>query len=247
MVVSVAPRDRCRCATPATAASRRTCPASAAPTSRSTSTGTPTTGTRRRSRRCWRSSTCRDATIVVHDWGGPIGLRVAVEQPDRVARMVVLDTGLFTGHQTMTRRVERVPRLRRPDRGSAGRLPRPRRVQARPRRRGDRRLRRPVSERRLEGGRARLPADAADRALMPRARPRVSACSRRCATTRGRSCSCGPTPIRCCRSKTGERFAAALGSEIAHVIADASHFLQEDAGPQIGALIARLARPSTAR
>ena len=38
--------------------------------------------------------------------------------------------------------------------------------------------------------------------------------------------------------ETGERFAAALGSEIAHVIADASHFLQEDAGPQIGALIA---------
>ena len=37
---------------------------------------------------------------------------------------------------------------------------------------------------------------------------------------------------------TGGRFAAALGSEIAHVIADASQFLQEDAGPQIGALIA---------
>jgi haloalkane dehalogenase len=44
----------------------------------------------------------RDATIVVHDWGGPIGLRVAVEQPDRVGRMVVLDTGLFTGYQKMT-------------------------------------------------------------------------------------------------------------------------------------------------
>jgi pimeloyl-ACP methyl ester carboxylesterase len=38
--------------------------------------------------------------------------------------------------------------------------------------------------------------------------------------------------------KTGRRFAAALGGELAHVIADASHFLQEDAGPQIGALIA---------
>jgi haloalkane dehalogenase len=44
----------------------------------------------------------RDATIVVHDWGGPIGLRIAVEQPDRVGRMVVLDTALFTGHQKMT-------------------------------------------------------------------------------------------------------------------------------------------------
>jgi len=39
---------------------------------------------------------------VVHDWGGPIGLRLAVERPDRVARIVVLDTGLFTGHQHMS-------------------------------------------------------------------------------------------------------------------------------------------------
>ncbi|HEY2635869.1 MAG TPA: alpha/beta fold hydrolase, partial [Solirubrobacteraceae bacterium] len=41
----------------------------------------------------------RDATVVVHDWGGPIGLRVAVEQADRIDRIVILDTGLFTGHQ----------------------------------------------------------------------------------------------------------------------------------------------------
>src|SRR6201996_5022309 len=43
-----------------------------------------------------------DATVVVHDWGGPIGLRVAVDQPDRIGRIVVLDTGLFTGHQGMS-------------------------------------------------------------------------------------------------------------------------------------------------
>jgi haloalkane dehalogenase len=44
----------------------------------------------------------RDATIVVHDWGGPIGLRVATtELPDRVGRMVCMDTGVFTGHQQM--------------------------------------------------------------------------------------------------------------------------------------------------
>ena len=44
----------------------------------------------------------RDATVVVHDWGGPIGLRAAVDMPDRVARMVVMDTGLFTGEQPMS-------------------------------------------------------------------------------------------------------------------------------------------------
>src|SRR5436190_936640 len=44
----------------------------------------------------------RDLTMVVHDWGGPIGLRLAVEHPDRIARLVVLDTGLFTGRQHMS-------------------------------------------------------------------------------------------------------------------------------------------------
>jgi haloalkane dehalogenase len=44
----------------------------------------------------------RGATAVVHDWGGPIGLRVAVEHPDRVSRLVMCDTGLFTGEQRMT-------------------------------------------------------------------------------------------------------------------------------------------------
>jgi haloalkane dehalogenase len=37
---------------------------------------------------------------------------------------------------------------------------------------------------------------------------------------------------------TGERFAQILGTELAHVINDASHFLQEDAGPVIGQHIA---------
>jgi pimeloyl-ACP methyl ester carboxylesterase len=38
--------------------------------------------------------------------------------------------------------------------------------------------------------------------------------------------------------ETGRRFAEALGTELHHVIGDASHFLQEDAGPEIGARIA---------
>src|SRR3954453_16490971 len=39
----------------------------------------------------------RGITLVVHDWGGPIGLRFAVEQPDRVARLVILNTGIGGG------------------------------------------------------------------------------------------------------------------------------------------------------
>ena len=36
----------------------------------------------------------RDLTVVVQDWGGPIGFRFAVENPERVARLVVLNTGI---------------------------------------------------------------------------------------------------------------------------------------------------------
>ena len=39
----------------------------------------------------------RGLTLVVHDWGGPIGLRLAVEQPDRFARLVVLNTAIGGG------------------------------------------------------------------------------------------------------------------------------------------------------
>ena len=39
----------------------------------------------------------RDITVVVQDWGGPVGLRLAVEQPDRFARLVILNTGVGAG------------------------------------------------------------------------------------------------------------------------------------------------------
>ena len=38
-----------------------------------------------------------DLTLVVHDWGGPIGLRFAVEHPERVERLVILNTGIGGG------------------------------------------------------------------------------------------------------------------------------------------------------
>ena len=42
-------------------------------------------------------------TLVCHDWGGPIGLRVAtLERPERFDRIAAMNTGLFTGHQRMS-------------------------------------------------------------------------------------------------------------------------------------------------
>lgn len=43
-----------------------------------------------------------EATAVGQDWGGPIALRVAVEHPDRFARISILNTGLFTGRGRMS-------------------------------------------------------------------------------------------------------------------------------------------------
>ncbi len=60
----------------------------------------------------------RDVTVVGQDWGGLIGLRVAAENPDRVARIVAANTGLPTGEHGMPdvwwefrRAVEKAPTL----------------------------------------------------------------------------------------------------------------------------------------
>lgn len=39
----------------------------------------------------------RGITMVVQDWGGILGLRVATQMPDRFSRLVIMNTGLPTG------------------------------------------------------------------------------------------------------------------------------------------------------
>lgn len=44
----------------------------------------------------------RDITLVCHDWGGLIGLRIVAEQPERFTRLVIMNTGMPTGDEPMT-------------------------------------------------------------------------------------------------------------------------------------------------
>jgi haloalkane dehalogenase len=185
----------------------------------------------------------RGATIVVHDWGGPIGLRVAVEAPERIARMVILDTGLFTGHQPMTDAwkafrdfVERTDDL--PVgflvRGGCHRDPGEEVIAA---------YEAPFPDAASKAGARAFPLILPTSPEMPGAEAGQRTLDALRADPRPKlmlwADSDPVLPL-----ETGRRFAAALGGELAHVIADAGHFLQEDAGPEIGALIADWLRSS---
>ena len=177
------------------------------------------------------------ATFVVHDWGGPIGLRAAVEHPDRVDRLVVMDTGLFTGHQRMSDTwrafrdfVEATEDL-------------------------------PIGFLVQGGAHTELPDDVVEAydAPFPNAASKAGARAFPLmipTTPEAPGAAEGQRVLDALRDdtrpalmlwadndpilpvKTGEAFAAAIGHEPPHVVEGAGHFLQEDRGEEIGRLIA---------
>jgi haloalkane dehalogenase len=179
----------------------------------------------------------REATIVVHDWGGPIGLRLAVEHPDRIARIVILDTGLFTGHQQMTEAwirfrdfVERTEDL--PVgflvRGACKRDPGDEVIAA---------YEAPFPNPAAKAGARAFPLMLPTSPEMPGAVAGQRVLEAMRTDRRPKLILWGDSdPVL--PLETGRRFAAALGVDVDHVVEDASHFLQEDAGAQIGELIA---------
>jgi haloalkane dehalogenase len=179
----------------------------------------------------------RDVTFVVHDWGGPIALRLAVEHPDRVARLAILDTGLFTGHQRMSdpwisfrdfvARTEDLPigflvkgacaRDMPHDVFSAYEAPFPTAAS--------------------KAGARAFPL------MLPTApdMPGAEAGQRVLAALPGLDVPkfvlwADKDPVL--TLETGHRFAAAIGAPEPEVVENASHFLQEDAGEEIGQRIA---------
>jgi len=179
----------------------------------------------------------RGATVVVHDWGGPIGLRLAVEQRERVERLVILDTGLFTGHQRMSdawtlfrdfvERTEDLP-VGFLVRGACKTDPGDEVIAA---------YDAPYPDAPSKAGARAFPL------LIPRTPedPGAPAGQRVLDALKG---DARPTLMLWADSdpvlppSTGERFAAAIGREPPRPIENAGHFLQEDQGPLIGSLIA---------
>ena len=179
----------------------------------------------------------RDATVVVHDWGGPIGLRLAVEHPGRIARLVITDTGLFTGHQRMTdawkafrdfvQRTEDLP-IGYLVRGACKTDP------------GDEVMAAydaPFPSVASKAGARAFP-------LMLPTSPEDPGAETGQRVLEALRDDRRPTLMLWADSdpiippKTGERLAAAIGRDQPRVVKNASHFLQEDAGAEIGELIA---------
>ncbi len=185
----------------------------------------------------------RGATIVVHDWGGPIGLRLAVEHPDRIERLVILDTGLFTGHQRMTdawtafrdfvERTEDLP-VGFLVRGACKTDPGDEVIAA---------YDAPYPDAASKAGARAFPL------MIPRAPDAPGAAAGQRVQDALRADS-RPSLILWADSdpilplKLGERFAAAIDGPPPRPIEQASHFLQEDKGELIGELIADWLRAS---
>ncbi|MCW3068620.1 MAG: alpha/beta hydrolase fold protein [Solirubrobacterales bacterium] len=176
-------------------------------------------------------------TMVVHDWGGPIGLRLAVEHAERVDRLVILDTGLFTGHQKMTdawmafhdfvERTEDLP-VGFLVRGASKQDPGDEVIAA-----YDAPFPDPASKAGARAFPLMLPRspDAPGAAAGQRVLEALREDRRPTLMLWGDSDPVLPLSV-------AERFAESIGRPSPRPIPDASHFLQEDQGPLIGDLIA---------
>jgi haloalkane dehalogenase len=179
----------------------------------------------------------RDATAVVHDWGGPIGLRLAVEHPDRFARIVIMETGPFTGHQRMSdawlafrefvRENEDVP-VGMLVRGGCKHDPGDEVIAA---------YDAPYIEPAAKAGARAFPLilptepDAPGAAAGKRVADALREDERPALVLWADSDPILPFSV-------GERVSSQLNFPAPRPVADAGHFLQEDAGPEIGATVA---------
>jgi haloalkane dehalogenase len=179
----------------------------------------------------------RDVTVVCHDWGGPIGLTMALAHPDRIARIVILDTvidpreawirELWVRFREFVEQTEDLP-VGELMRGSCyhgladdvlaaydAPFPVP---ESKASVRGL-----PMSVPRSDDTKALAAVDALLDALSRDARPMLMLWGE-CDLILGLA--------------SGQRLAARIGRSIDYVVPDAGHGLQEDQGAMVGGLIA---------
>lgn len=178
----------------------------------------------------------REVTLVVHDWGGPIGLTLAMIYPERVARIVILDTVLDPRevwiNETWVRMREWIERT---EDMPVGELMRATCVNGlnddvvaaydapfpEPESKGWRGLMMSIPRMGDKGGMA--VSDAFFRAFSRDTRPMLMLWAERDLFL---------------TLASGRRLASRIGRAIDHVIPEAGHAIQEDQGPMIGGLIA---------
>ena len=178
-------------------------------------------------------------TVVVQDWGGPIGLRLAVEHPDRVDRIVVMNTRVGAGAAPSAEWLRFRAFVRR--HGSElvpGRLVRLSCV-------------RPLAEEVEEAYSAPWPVPESKAGVLafpelvpaepehPNAEP-LRRLQEQLARWEKPALVLFSDSDPIFSTVDAERMAQLIpGAGEAEIVADAGHFLQEDAGPEVGARIAR--------
>ncbi len=180
----------------------------------------------------------RDVTLVGQDWGGLIGLRLAAEQPQRFARIVAANTGLPTGDHPMPEvwhrfreAVQSAPELdigRFVASGCVHGLSDAARAA----------YDAPFPDEGFKAGPRAMPG------LVPYAPDNPASEANRAAW---RALAASPTPMLLAFSDSDpitaamapilERTMAGAQGQPHRTIADAGHFLQEDAGPELAAAI----------
>jgi haloalkane dehalogenase len=179
----------------------------------------------------------RDVTLVGHDWGGPISATIALSSPDRVARVVILDTVIDPREAWMSERWVRFREfVESTEDFPTGEIMRATCV-------------RTLDDEVIAAYDAPFPTVESKAALtgLPMSVPRIQAEEQ--AAPWEDLCdglARDPRPILMLWGHddliltlaSGERLASRIGRTIDHVIPEAGHGLQEDQGTMIGDLIA---------
>ena len=177
-----------------------------------------------------------DVSLVLHDFGGPIGMMLAIAEPDRIARIVILDTAIDSREAWMNETWVRTREFVESTEDFSGWGADARNVPRRSGGRGHRCLRGAVPRARVarvEGVDDERPAQRRqERSPRPRMRSAMPF-----AATHGRLLFLWAESDTFLTLASGQRLAARIGRHIDHVIPQSGHALPEDQSPMISRLI----------